>query len=265
VGSIGVYAVYYDYSKMAEADGVKVQVIKSGEHKGMGVMGAEITEEQIAAVQEVINDMADNFMKAVANGRSMDIKDVREVATGRTWLADKAKKLNLIDSVINKVVLVKNKTVNLKGQNIMDTNVEIINEVDAVKVKADANKEGFDKGVQSERERFKVLNEAFPNDLKFASEQFVTGVNVEQAKIAFADILAQRLNEQTAKNVELEKKLKDKESVVVEGVKPIVHNEASTTPPNPQEFIAAARERSASKGISLANAMKELKREQEQK
>ena len=262
VGSIGVYAVYYDYSKMAESAGVKVRVIKSGEHKGMGVVGAEITEEQIAAVQEVIDDMADNFMKAVANGRSMDIKDVREVATGRTWLADKAKKLNLIDNVINKVFLQKNKSNN--GDNVMVTDVEIINEVDAVKVKADAHKEGVAQGVQSERDRFKALNEAFPNDLKFASEQYIAGANIEQAKIAFADILAKRLSEETTKNAELEKKLKDKESVAVEGVKPIAHNEAAATKSSDvKEFIAAARERAASKKISLEQSMRELKREQD--
>ena len=263
VGSIGVYAVYYDYSKMAESAGAKVRVIKSGEHKGMGVVGAEITEEQIAAVQDVIDGMADNFMKAVANGRSMDIKDVREVATGRTWLADKAKKLNLIDNVINKVVLIK--TNKSQGVNSMtNTNIEIITEVDAVKVKADAHKEGVAQGVQSERDRFKALNEAFPNDLKFASEQYIAGANIEQAKIAFADILAKRLSEETAKNVELEKKLKDKESVAVEGVKPIAHNEAAATKSSDvKEFIAAARERAASKNISLEQSMRELKREQD--
>lgn len=146
----------------------------------------------------------------------------------------------------------------------MVTDVEIINEVDAVKVKADAHKEGFAQGVQNERDRFKALNEAFPNDLKFASEQYIAGANIEQAKIAFADILAKRLSEETAKNVELEKKLKDKESVAVEGVKPIAHNEAAATKSSDvKEFIAAARERAASKKISLEQSMRELKREQD--
>ena len=39
IGSIGVYTVYADFSKMAETEGVKVHVIRSGEHKGMGVIG----------------------------------------------------------------------------------------------------------------------------------------------------------------------------------------------------------------------------------
>ncbi len=63
VGSIGVFTVFIDYSKMAENEGIKVHVIRSGEHKGMGVPGAEISESQIAAVQDIVDGIADNFIK----------------------------------------------------------------------------------------------------------------------------------------------------------------------------------------------------------
>ena len=39
VGSMGVFMTMYDYSKMAENEGVKVVLVKSGEHKGFGTAG----------------------------------------------------------------------------------------------------------------------------------------------------------------------------------------------------------------------------------
>ena len=147
----------------------------------------------------------------------------------------------------------------------MSNDVEIINEVDAVKVKADAHKEGLDKGVKSERDRFKALNEAFPGDLKFAAEQFGAGATVEQAKIDYGVILAQRVKEQDTQIAELQEKVKVQEVKVEGAVAPVVHNESATDPPDVQEFIAAARERSTSKGISMGDAMKQLHREQDQK
>ena len=116
-GSIGVYTVAVDSSKRAEELGFKVHVIKSGEHKGMGVPGTEITENQIAATQEIIDGMAANFKQAVSAGRKMSVADVEKIATGRTWLAEVAKKLNLVDEIVNGID--KSKSMqgsNMKGQ-----------------------------------------------------------------------------------------------------------------------------------------------------
>jgi len=120
VGSIGVYAVYVDYSKRAEEDGIQVHVVKSGEHKGMGVMGAKISDEQLAAVQEIVNGLSDNFIKAVSTGRGLSTAAVRELSDGRLWLAEKARTNGLIDSVINKNLKQTNNPKNKKGT-IMET------------------------------------------------------------------------------------------------------------------------------------------------
>ncbi len=99
IGSIGVYAVYYDYTDMVKSLGVRTIVIKAGEHKGMGVMGAPITDAQIAAVQEVINDMAAHFKRAVAAGRRLSMETVERLATGQLWLAPRAMMMGLVDQV----------------------------------------------------------------------------------------------------------------------------------------------------------------------
>lgn len=102
VGSIGVYAVLDDWSECFAEAGVKVHVVSSAPpHKGAFVEGTEITEEQLAPVQAEINALADEFIGAVARGRSMSAETAKLLATGRVWLAPEAKTLGLIDSVEN--------------------------------------------------------------------------------------------------------------------------------------------------------------------
>jgi signal peptide peptidase SppA len=99
VGSIGVYAVYTDFSGQAEQMGIHVHVIRSGEHKGMGVPGSKISNVQLTAQQELIDGMAANFKKSVIRGRGMSQAKVDNLATGKCWLADQAKICGLIDRV----------------------------------------------------------------------------------------------------------------------------------------------------------------------
>ena len=99
VGSIGVFAVVEDSSKMAEVAGVTVHVISTGPLKGAGAPGAPITDEQLAAWQTEIDDTMSRFESAVRKGRAMTSRQVTEVTTGGTWIADKAKALGLIDGV----------------------------------------------------------------------------------------------------------------------------------------------------------------------
>jgi signal peptide peptidase SppA len=100
VGSIGVYTVMYDTSAAAKDAGVKVNVISSGDYKGSGVPGSEITDKQIEAEQQLINKAADMFIDAVARGRGLEDKEVRKSADGRVWFAADAMGRGLIDSVI---------------------------------------------------------------------------------------------------------------------------------------------------------------------
>jgi signal peptide peptidase SppA len=97
IGSIGVYVVIADYSAQAEGEGVKVNVIASGEHKGTGVPGAPISEEQLRPIRDNVNTLAERFRAAVVNGRG---RMPEEVFTGRLYLAEAAERLGLIDAVL---------------------------------------------------------------------------------------------------------------------------------------------------------------------
>lgn len=99
VGGIGCFARLEDTSGAAAAAGVKVHIVSSGGVKGGGAAGAPITEEALAEAQRVIDEMAGQFVAAVAKGRGIPIGRVRELADGRMHVAAQAQGLGLIDAV----------------------------------------------------------------------------------------------------------------------------------------------------------------------
>lgn len=99
IGSIGVIMVVTDSSKAAEMAGIKVHVIATGEHKGAGVPGTEITESHLSVFQERADDLNAIFIAAIASGRGMTVDAVSALADGSVMLAEKAKAAHLIDEV----------------------------------------------------------------------------------------------------------------------------------------------------------------------
>jgi len=71
VGSIGVYMVVADYSEAAKAEGIKMIVIKAGQHKAIGVPGAEVTDAHQAHLQEGVDEIHADFKAAVLKTRKM--------------------------------------------------------------------------------------------------------------------------------------------------------------------------------------------------
>lgn len=99
VGSIGTYGVVQDLSGAAAMQGVKVHVIRAGTHKGAGTPGTEITAEQLADMQRIVNGLNEHFLAGVRSGRGTKIANLEEIADGRAWLAAEAKTMGLIDGI----------------------------------------------------------------------------------------------------------------------------------------------------------------------
>lgn len=99
VGSIGTVALLVDDSLEQEAMGRKVHVISTGEYKGAGAPGAPITDRQLEAFREQVNDINGHFLAGVAGGRGMSEERLEGVADGRVFIAEKAEGLGLIDGV----------------------------------------------------------------------------------------------------------------------------------------------------------------------
>ena len=99
VGSIGTYMAVRDSSAQADAMKVKVHVIKAGDFKGAGTPGTKITDEQIAAWQEMVNALNAQFVQGVATGRKMTAEKAQGLADGRVHVGHDAKSLGLVDAV----------------------------------------------------------------------------------------------------------------------------------------------------------------------
>jgi len=88
VGGIGVIYVHYDMERNYQMNGIKVEVFKTGPYKDMGAEWRGLTEEEKKIISETINTYFQAFLQAVSEGRKMNITEVREFATGRTWFAE---------------------------------------------------------------------------------------------------------------------------------------------------------------------------------
>lgn len=99
VGSIGIISYLYDMSAAFKKEGIKPVVISTGEAKGTGIPGTEVTKVQHADIERMVNFHFEDFKDAIVQGRRMDPKAVEAVATGEVWPAPEAVTLNLVDRI----------------------------------------------------------------------------------------------------------------------------------------------------------------------
>ena len=73
--------------------------IDTGFFKSAGATGTQITEEQRAEFQKIVDLYFDDFVASVVRGRGMTKAQVKAVADGRLFNAPEAKALGLIDKI----------------------------------------------------------------------------------------------------------------------------------------------------------------------
>ena len=100
-GSIGVIAQMTNLEELMDKIGVEVVVIKSGIHKDEGSPFREMTEEEKAIWQAIIDETYAQFVAIVAEGRDLPEDKVREIADGRVYTGKQAMELGLVDELGN--------------------------------------------------------------------------------------------------------------------------------------------------------------------
>ncbi len=98
-GSIGVIMSLVNMEELFDKIGIKSVVLKSGKFKDIGNPDKTMTEEETALMMEVINDMYEQFVNAVASRRNLQVDVVKEIADGRIFTGNMAEKLKLIDNL----------------------------------------------------------------------------------------------------------------------------------------------------------------------
>jgi protease-4 len=99
VGSIGVIAEWMNYGDLLKWAKLKNVVIKTGEFKDTGNPARDLTPNEQAYMQALIDNMFGQFIKAVADGRGMKVDDVKAIANGKVWTGQQALDMKLIDTV----------------------------------------------------------------------------------------------------------------------------------------------------------------------
>ena len=99
VGSIGVIYLRPVLEQLLSKVGVDFSVYKSGEFKDMTGFWRSPTDRESEKFQELINEIFDNFVAVVAEGRSLDETKVREIATGEIMTAQKGIGQGLVDEI----------------------------------------------------------------------------------------------------------------------------------------------------------------------
>jgi len=100
-GSIGVLMEFTNIEELFKKIGIKGVVLKSGEHKDIGSPFREMTPEDKKLIQGVIDNVHQQFVQAVAEGRKMDRAKVMQIADGRILTGEQAKQLGLVDLLGN--------------------------------------------------------------------------------------------------------------------------------------------------------------------
>lgn len=100
-GSIGVIMQFIRIEELLKKIGVDFETLKSGEFKDIGSPGRELTERDREILNAVIEDIQRQFVEGVANGRSIDLEKVRQIADGRIFSGAQARELGLVDELGN--------------------------------------------------------------------------------------------------------------------------------------------------------------------
>lgn len=98
-GSIGVISDYVNIRELEEKLGIKHEIIKSGEHKDIGSMNREMTEEEREINQTQVDEFFEKFVDVIVQGRGMSEEKVYNLADGQVYTGKQALENGLIDEI----------------------------------------------------------------------------------------------------------------------------------------------------------------------
>ena len=96
-GSIGVILRGNNIEKLLDRVGVSFKVIKSGPYKDILAFDRPLTSEEEMILQSLIDVSYGQFVRTVAEGRSLPEAAVREFADGRVFTGEQALEMGLVD------------------------------------------------------------------------------------------------------------------------------------------------------------------------
>lgn len=97
VGSVGVYTMCLDYTKMLKMDGIKVNAISAGKYKLLGAYWKEMSTEERAILQAGVDKIYAQFKEAMESHRLVNDE---HFGNGRVFDGDEAAEIGFTDGVV---------------------------------------------------------------------------------------------------------------------------------------------------------------------
>ena len=98
-GSIGAIMAFNNMEELAKKVGVRPAVIKSGAFKDSGSPLRSMQPEERKLLQNVVDDVHQQFVQAVSLGRNLSVDEVKLFADGRVMTGKQALEFKLIDEL----------------------------------------------------------------------------------------------------------------------------------------------------------------------
>lgn len=101
VGSIGVLMDSFGATGLMEKVGVERRLLTAGENKGIGDPFSPLPPKQRAYIQAMLDQIHQQFIAVVKQGRGTRLKETPEMFSGLFWNGEQALKLGLVDHLGN--------------------------------------------------------------------------------------------------------------------------------------------------------------------
>ncbi len=98
-GSIGVITGKFNLRGLFDKFGVSLDYVPTAENSTLDWPFQNFTPAQREIIQRLMRDTYGEFLRLVAEGRHMKVEAVDQIAQGRVWTGERAKRLGLVDEL----------------------------------------------------------------------------------------------------------------------------------------------------------------------
>ena len=98
-GSIGVILQLPHAEELMRKVGIGIEVVKSGDYKDLGSITRRLSEGEREILEQLVNDVYEQFVEAVVENRDLSREEVMSVADGRVLSGQRATELGLVDGI----------------------------------------------------------------------------------------------------------------------------------------------------------------------
>ena len=136
-GSIGVIMEIPNIEGLMNKIGVKTEVIKSGRHKDIASAFRKMGKEERLILQGVLDDVHEQFIKAVSDGRKIPFEEAKKLADGRIFTGRQAVEVRLVDELgtLEDAIAIAGRLAGIKGEPEVVTKKERFSIVDILRGK----------------------------------------------------------------------------------------------------------------------------------